>query len=489
MKRILFWKVLFVQVVVIAFALVLFGAYQAGAIRSFCFVVLLPLLVSAILSGIVYWSMRKRLEALSGFTRAIAGGEFQRRLIVHRRDVTSRLKEDLNTMAESLADQIRDLQGRMTTLELALTGMADGVLILDPSGRVAFSNNALRTLFGVPGDSGGKPFLEAVRHHGLAILINRAMQERSPLTGELELLFPIKAFVAASILPIIKESMREDVHLGTAVIIRDITKIRDVERVRKDFVANVSHELKTPIAAIRGFAETLLDGAMNDKEEASGFLGVIQSHAARLQRLVDDLLTLSRIELGAVSFSMASHDVGPLIEDAVQLIKPQADAKQVAITIKTDPGLQPVHADRDRIAQVLLNLLDNAVKFAPPGGAVWVLARNAEDKKVKSYEDEKELAPSQHPIFNASGDFIEISIEDTGPGIPPQLIPRLGERFYRVDPARSRELGGTGLGLAIVKHLLQAHGSSLVIENARRGGTIVSLRLSVSPSLSRGSCP
>lgn len=485
MKRILFWKVLFVQVVVIAFALALFGAYQAGAIRSFCFVVLLPLLVSAVLSGIVYRSMRKRLEALSGFTRAIAGGEFQRRLIVQRSDVTSRLKEDLNTMAESLADRFRELQGRRTTLELALTGMPDGVLILDPAGRVSFSNDALRALFGVPGGIGGKPFLEAVRHHGLATLINRALQERCPLAGELELLFPKKAFVAASILPIIRESMREDVHLGTAVIIRDITTMRDVERVRKDFVANVSHELKTPIAAIRGFAETLLDGAMNDKEEASGFLGVIQSHAARLQRLVDDLLTLSRIELGATSFSMASHDVGPLIEEAAQLMRPQADAKQVAITIKTHPGLPPVHADRDRIAQVLLNLLDNAVKFTPPGGTVWMLARKAEDTRVKSYEDENIIAPSQHPTFNASGDFIEISIEDTGPGIPPQLIPRLGERFYRVDPARSRELGGTGLGLAIVKHLLQAHGSSLTVENARRSGAIVSFRLSASPSPSR----
>lgn len=485
MKRILFWKVLLVQVVVIAFALALFGAYQAGAIRSFCLVVLLPLIVSAVLSGIVYWPMRKRLETLSHFTRAMARGEFQSRLIVHRRDVTYRLKEDLNTMAESLAARFRDLQGRTTTLELALAGMADGVLILDPSGRVVFANEALRALFGVSGDIGGRPFLEAVRHHGLSTLINRALQEQLPLAGELELLFPRRAFIAATILPIIRESMREDVQLGTAVIIRDITKIRDVERIRKDFVANVSHELKTPIAAIRGFAETLLDGAMNDKESAAGFLGVIQTHAARLQRLVDDLLTLSRIELGATSFSMASHDAAPLIEEAVQLMRPQADAKQVVMTVKTEPGLPPVHADRDRIAQVLLNLLDNAVKFTPQGGSVWVMARKAEDEMRKGRNDGKAVAPSQHPPVVASAEVIEISIEDTGPGIPPQLIPRLGERFYRVDPARSRELGGTGLGLAIVKHLLQAHGSSLTIENVRRGGTIVSFRLSASPSPSR----
>ncbi len=484
-KRILFWKVLFVQVVVIAFALALFGAYQAGAIRSFCIVVLLPLLVSAVLSGIVYWSMRKKLETLSRFTRAMAEGEFQSRLIVNRRDVTHRLKDELNTMAESLAARFRDMQGRLTTLELALAGMADGVLILDPAGRVVFANEALRALFGVSGDIDGRPFLEAVRHHGLSTLINRTMQEQLPLAGELELLFPRRAFIAATILPIIRESMREDVQLGTAVIIRDITKIRDVERVRRDFVANVSHELKTPIAAIRGFAETLLDGAMNDKESAAGFLGIIQSHAARLQRLVDDLLTLSRIELGAVSFSMASHEAAPLIEEAVQLMRPQADAKEVEITVRTEPGLPQVHADRDRIAQVLLNLLDNAVKFTPTGGAVWVIARKAEERAAEKRAAGRETAPSQHPLAAASGEAIEITIEDSGPGIPPQLIPRLGERFYRVDPARSRELGGTGLGLAIVKHLLQAHGSSLAIENARRGGTIVSFRLSASPSPSR----
>jgi two-component system phosphate regulon sensor histidine kinase PhoR len=324
----------------------------------------------------------------------------------------------------------------------------------------------------------GKRFIEVVRNREFVTLVEKVRKSLAPGTAEFKLDHPEERHLVAMVSPL---SYRAGELSGFVAIFHDVTRLKALERVRKDFVANVSHELKTPVAAIKGFAETLLDGALDIRHDAEKFIGIIHSHSARLQRLVEDLLILSRMELGEMIFRMGPVDIGQTIGNTLSLIHAQAAAKKITITRENEPKLSPVLADSDKISQVLLNLLDNAVKFTPEGGSVRVTARKAHGSELMAHGKtgtgiSEELSAKNHELDR---NFVEISVEDSGPGIPPLLIPRLGERFYRVDPARSRELGGTGLGLAIVKHILQAHGSNLTIKNAQRHGTIVSFCLPI----------
>lgn len=236
---------------------------------------------------------------------------------------------------------------------------------------------------------------------------------------------------------------------------REHSELEKLERVRKDFVINVSHELRTPLASIQGYTETLLDGAVHEPGLNVRFLGIIRQNAERLARLTGDLLTLSRIELGRHKFQFASYYVNRLIEDSVESVRLLADKKKIAVHLELGPPESDVFCDSEAVHQILGNLLDNAIKYTPDGGSVFAGA----------------AAPD--------GDMVRIWVRDTGPGIPPDDLPRLFERFYRVDKARSRELGGTGLGLAIVKHLVRAQGGEVTVESAVNTGSKFSFTLPV----------
>jgi len=244
---------------------------------------------------------------------------------------------------------------------------------------------------------------------------------------------------------------------GIVLTFHDITRLKKLEEVRKDFVANVSHEIRTPITAIKGFAETLLEGALEDKENAFKFLENIKNNSERLNSLVNDLLTLSRIELGDVKIAKDVVNIDEIIDTVFTTLEEKAGAKKLYLKKLISPDIRQLQADRDRLIQILLNLVDNGIKFTEAGG-VTVKAMN---KKVK--------------VENVEEECIEISVEDTGTGIPKKHLARLGERFYRVDHARSRELGGTGLGLAIVKHLVKAHGWEMKIASTEGQGTTVNI--------------
>lgn len=228
------------------------------------------------------------------------------------------------------------------------------------------------------------------------------------------------------------------------VIFRDITEMKRVEETRKDFVANVSHELKTPITAIRGCTETLLDGALDSRAEAIRFLEIIKSHTERMERLIKDLISLSKIELGSMPINKEDTNLNALVEDILNSLKEQAEKKGLTLT-NSVPETVTVKADPDRLTQILTNLLDNAIKFTDSGGV------------IVGYKAQT------------------LYVSDTGIGIPEKFIDRLGERFFRVDPSRSRTLGGTGLGLAIVKHLVRAHGWEMDIESQEGKGTTVKI--------------
>jgi two-component system phosphate regulon sensor histidine kinase PhoR len=237
----------------------------------------------------------------------------------------------------------------------------------------------------------------------------------------------------------------------TMMVFHDMTRLKRLEKMREELVANVTHEIKTPLTAIIGFIETLQDGALEEPLTAKTFLNTIAENARRLNRLVDDLLTLSNIELGEMTLRLEGVTVSDVVAHVLPVFESKAKEKNLKIDNIFPEDLSPIHADRDRLAQILMNILDNAVKYTPEGGHVAISAHEA-DK-----------------------DYVVIQVMDTGIGIPKSEIPRLGERFYRVDKTRSRELGGTGLGLSIVKHLMKAHKGKIEIESKMGVGTTVSL--------------
>jgi two-component system phosphate regulon sensor histidine kinase PhoR len=261
--------------------------------------------------------------------------------------------------------------------------------------------------------------------------------------------------------------------IGSILVFHDTTNIKRFESLRSDFVANVSHELRTPLTAIRGYVETLLHTPPTDPEDGRQFLEIIDRHSVRLSRLTEDLLTLSDLESGKVQLTLQPLDPGPLIQRVLEVFWDQAAKKKINLTHQVASGLPRVVGDLDRLQQLFINLVDNAIKYTPAGGQVYLAAVFAHGQ-------------------NSHDSYIEISISDTGPGIPEKDLPRLTERFYRVDKARSRDLGGTGLGLAIVKHIVQAHKGELKIESVLKKGTTVRVRLPAAAESDRhgeGSAP
>jgi two-component system phosphate regulon sensor histidine kinase PhoR len=356
--------------------------------------------------------------------------------------------------ALALRDRVATLEAGQAQVAAILDSMVEGVIALDGRGRVLLMNPGARAIFGVggPGEAAveGRPLLEVVRQKELLDLVAAAPAgaggER--VQRELELGPPISRVLEAQAVPLSLASEEG----GTLVVVHDVTGVRRLERVRTEFVANVSHELRTPLTAIRGYLETLLDGALEERKHARRFLEIAHTHAARLGRLVDDLLQLSNIETGKVVLVPVPLELHEVATSALAIFEAEAARKGVALANRV-PGDLAVRADRDRLSQILVNLVDNAVKFTPAGGQVTL--------------DAARIAP----------DAVEVRVADTGIGIPSTDLPRLTERFYRVDKARSRELGGTGLGLAIVKHLVQAHGGSLAIDSQLGQGATVRFTL------------
>ena len=273
---------------------------------------------------------------------------------------------------------------------------------------------------------------------------------------------------------------------GYVLSCHDLTPIKQLESIRADFVANVSHELRTPLTAIKGYAETLLTGALHDPEHTTRFLTIIDRHSERLSRLIDDLLTLSNLELGRAELHRKDLRISELVQEAFDVVQEKAHRGQVALSQHIPSALPAVRGDRDRLHQVLINLIDNAVKYTSAQGQVTVSAEmhTPQDNTGESPELWEISAGAEPPRAgggHGGSDWLKIAIADTGCGIPEADIPRLAQRFYRVDKARSRELGGTGLGLAIVKHIVLAHGGALRIESQVNQGTTVRVALPLSP--------
>jgi len=363
---------------------------------------------------------------------------------------------ELSRLSSELRVNLDKVKDEKEQREAILASMEEGVIVTDPKGNVTMANRKAEELFGK--ELLEKRVVEISRNPELHRIIEEGSKKGETVTGEITIAAPNSVSLSVTMTPLIRNTER----LGSVIVFHEITLLKKLETMRIDFVANVSHELKTPLTAIKGFAETLKEGAINDKEHAARFVDIIKENADRLSRLVEDLLTLSNIELGKVSFDIRAVEIEEVARMVISTLEPKAKAKGLNLELDIEKGVHAL-SDKDRLAQILLNLVDNGIKFTEKGGV-----------KIKA-----QLTPPV-PLFGkggVQGAFVEISVTDTGTGIPPKDIPRLGERFYRVDPARSRELGGTGLGLAIVKHLVASMGGKLSIESEYGKGTRISFTM------------
>jgi two-component system phosphate regulon sensor histidine kinase PhoR len=396
-----------------------------------------------------------RVERLKDFSRRVAAGDFRPLPAENPRDELSDLALALNNTAAQMDETIRSLSGERNRSSAILRSMVEGVAVIDAQERLVFCNRAFSEILSLDSaGSEGHPVIEVVRNSELLGLIRRALQGEEGLQSNIAMgIVQQRSFsvTAAPVKPLEAGAAAEKPS-GAVVVLHDVSELRRLERVRQDFVANVSHEFKTPLTAIQGFAETLLAGALEDPQNNRRFLEIMRSHAARLARLTDDLLKLARIEAGKLEVAFQPVSVAELLESCSATTVLKASRKQISFTVKVPPGLPSVLGDPGLLHDLLQNLLDNAIQYTPEGGQIDVSA----------------TAEAREAV---------IIVTDTGIGIPLADQERIFERFYRVDAARSREAGGTGLGLSIAKHIVEAHGGRLWVESAVGRGSKFSVAI------------
>jgi two-component system phosphate regulon sensor histidine kinase PhoR len=404
----------------------------------------------------------RRLRDLVSFAKEITQGSFpQKQFPSAENDELNALEHQLSVMSRRLASTHNELVSEKEKLNSILDCMIEGMLVVDRRGKLLLINEQATKIFRIDPDRvrAGASLVELSRHPAIRKIVDEVLAY--DFTGErylkdIELDEGRWFGVSGSHLRDARQAT-----VGFILVFHDNTQLKRLETVRADFVANVSHELRTPLTAIRGYVETLIQAPPDDPADTRRFLAIVERHAERLSRLTDDLLTLSDLESGNARMIQAPIEARILLQRAAEVFWDKAKKSGIDLKTAIEPGLPDLIGDPDRLQQLLINLIDNALKYTPKGGSVTIAARRS-------------------PLDDA--DVIDIEVADTGTGIPEKDLPRLTERFYRVDRARSRELGGTGLGLAIVKHIVQAHKGNLFIDSAINRGTTVTARL---PSMAR----
>ncbi len=406
----------------------------------------------AVVAGI--WVSRRisrPLEEMKRGAERFARGDLDSRLPVYGTEEMAALAETMNQMAAELNDRIQKAVQQRNELEAVLSSMVEGVLAVDNEQRIISMNEAAARLLGTNRDRAqGQHLLEVIRNADLERFIEKALSSSEPVEGEVTLRSLGERFVQAYG-SILTDSQGKE--FGALVVLNDITKLRRLEGVRREFVANVSHELRTPVTSIEGFIETLLDGRSHTPEDTKRFLEIISRHADRLGTIIDDLLSLSRIEQEAEAGTVELEEtqLESILLGALQICEVIASERQIEIQLICSDRIN-VRANGALLEEAVANLMDNAIKYSDPGSPVTIEASQSEDEVV-------------------------IHVRDKGSGIEEEHLSRIFERFYRVDKARSRKLGGTGLGLSIVKHIAQAHGGSAAVESIPGQGSVFSIHL------------
>jgi two-component system phosphate regulon sensor histidine kinase PhoR len=398
---------------------------------------LVILVVAGGISLLFYRTISRRIGRLQEFSSRVAEGDFRPLPLEHSKDELAQLSNTLGQTAVKLDRTIKTLTEERNRSAAVLASMEEGVAVVGSDQRVIYCNGAFCRDAGIANVSGeGRPVMELIRHSDLLSMIQKALAGSEAIHGEVVVGSIRTRSFAVTAAPISFEGTTT----GAVMVLHDITEIRRLERARRDFIANISHEFKTPLTAIQGFAETLLGGALDDVQHRQRFLEIIREHALRLGRLTDDLLKLAQIEGGQMQREMRPVAVAAIIGPCIEVTRIKAEQKGLLLDAEYGGDLPTLLGDVRSFQEILQNLLDNAVRYTPSGGNI----------RVKAVVE---------------GSDVVLSVADTGIGILKADQDRIFERFYRADAARSRESGGTGLGLSIVKHLVEVNGGRIRVES------------------------
>lgn len=411
---------------------------------------LVTLVVGSIVVSRISFSIIRPIEEITRVARNITQRQYESRVRIKAKDEIGQLAGAINFMASSLEQQMYEISENQQRLSGVLTNMTSGVIFISEQRRIMLVNPEVEKLLGTAGhEIVGKLHIEAGKSFGLSQYIDRCLDRSEKFREEVHIYYPQERVLDVNFAPYInfKGEAR-----GVVVVLHDITDIRRLEKMRSDFVANVSHELRTPITSIKGFTETLLEGAMQDEETCRNFLQIISDESERLYRMIRDILDLSKIEQKRIPLQINQVHLQELITSAVAIMNDQAQRKQLTIALPSGTDDIWLMTDKDCLQQIVINLLSNAVAYTPDGGTIALHA----EKDAK---------------------HVRLQVADTGIGIPEKDIPRIFERFYRVDKARSRDSGGTGLGLAIVKHLVDNLHGQIQVESKEGKGTTFTVTL------------
>jgi len=416
------------------------------------------LIIISLAGALSFWVSTRLslpLEDMKTGAERFARGDFQHKLLVSGSAEAATLADSLNQMAAQLDERIRAGGRQQHELQAILASMSEGVLAVDLEGRLLRLNLAASRLLGIDASRGiGRPLPELIRNSQLQHLVDHILESAEP--AEQDIVLPGEPDCYLQVRGSVLRDM-EDRGIGAVIVLNDVTRLKRLENVRRDFVANVSHELKTPVTLIQGFVETLQEGALAKPEDARRFLDIMSKQSARLNTIIDDLLTLSRIEQDAErgEIPLELRPLRPVLLAVVNQFRSAAEAKHIRLELDCPESIR-VPMNERLLEQALGNLVDNAVKYSEPDREVRLTA-------------------------SVSQSEIVLAVADQGPGIATEHLPRLFERFYRVDKSRSRDSGGSGLGLSIVKHILNAHGGTVHVDSTPGRGSVFSLRLPASP--------
>jgi len=439
---------------VLAFAgmtpLVIALLYECESLREVTAVVGSAVVVVSLGAWLLFYRVDTCLRSIEQVSKAMAAGDLSARVETTRKPILMTLVRSINQLAGSLQRRVESLARARSEQDAILRTMVEGVVTVDSDGRIRRVNAAARELLDASQETlEGASISDVVQHPELRRCIGDAMRSETTTSVTVHAGGKSDKMLVVHASPLVEE---QGAAPGTLLVIHDVTRLEKLENVRRDFVANVSHELRTPITSIKGFVETLLDGAVDDPVLSKKFLAIVGRQAERLNMILTDLLTLAKLEVGGEArVETEEKNLRDLVQVAVAECSHRAQAKEMALASEVDTSLV-VRANSSLVEQALVNLIDNAIKYTEANGVVRVEVRRA-------------------------GDFAEIRVSDTGPGIEGHHLSRLFERFYRIDQGRSRQLGGTGLGLAIVKHIAQVHGGRVSVESVVGQGTSFSFFL------------
>ncbi|MGD0022718.1 MAG: ATP-binding protein [Smithellaceae bacterium] len=415
--------------------------------QSIFLAMMIVAVIALIIALIFSYRLAAPIRAIEKFTERLRQGKPTGTIILYTSDETKKLADNINYLVDELKSKIRLANEEKSKLMTAFTSINEGVLILDAVDKIEFVSLALSNMLAAQyGDINGKTLMEAFRNIELEKIFHQFKESHQTVSREITL-GSVEPVILKVSISAVQDHPEEE---KTMIVFHDVTRLKKLEKIRIDFVANVTHEIRTPLTAIIGYLETIKDGAINNIDETKRFIEIILKQAQRLNRLVEDLMTISKIELNETRFNFENVFLSDAVTNVISIVEKKATSKKITMENDMPEKLRSVRADRDKLTQILVNVLDNAVKFTPESGKIIIAADETDAYSV-------------------------ISITDTGIGVPGDEIQRLGERFYRVDKTRSRDLGGTGLGLSIVKHLMIAHGGRMEIESQLGRGTKVSL--------------